>query len=738
MSMFDGYTKLRNILFDIIDDASKNKWLKEKNIADIEGIKNELNNGILMAVVFGEFKSGKSTFLNALLGERVLPEAITRYTAIVTKVHYSEQNQVKITWANKSQINDRIKSLLEYIINRLETNEIFFGIVNNFKKLLTKVQYQTETVDKIHEAINGAMTEDTRITVAEQGTDFLDHWDLLLNIIDNYSIHQDNILKENKVEDNIPIKELDSFVAYKHEAHSKCLFISEADIFYSADFLKNGITLVDLPGTGISFDDTQVALDYGKDAHVVLALTPANAALSRSDKEYLLQLRECRNNNLGHLLMYVNRIDTAKQHFQPIEETYTARRLLVENVASELGNAGLRGVDVVAISALSALKAKVAIKQGVDFNNSRIISDFIGIDDERDSHIPKPDKFLYNSRPYPEGISWNEAETKLLNTLVNNRGKILLSEINTKLRSVFNQAVNNIEDIELNLNLGIEVILENKINVNNKIRELHRTKESYNDWQDKQQSEGAKRDSKNIKISIQKKVSKKIESSDLTSNTLYRHIHDHLKTWISISLDAELKNLQHTDEDISFLKKEFNERLKPFKIYLEKIRTSSGLNKPNPQSYEVEGYTPQYIPGRERRTRKVWAPEFFKPSTWFRQKTIILDEGREERYLYDDQQIKLHYRKQLRGYLDLLKPDIETYCSDYYDNLKNNILEEGFNEINKLLKEQREKFEFLEKEISKNQEEKEKTVKALKKEEIKINNYVYRSSELENNINKIN
>ncbi len=44
---------------------------------------------LFLLVIVGEFNAGKSAFVNALLGERVLPEGVTPTTAVITRVRYA-------------------------------------------------------------------------------------------------------------------------------------------------------------------------------------------------------------------------------------------------------------------------------------------------------------------------------------------------------------------------------------------------------------------------------------------------------------------------------------------------------------------------------------------------------------------------------------------------------------------------------------------------------------------------
>nr|MDQ2730769.1 dynamin family protein [Armatimonadota bacterium] len=55
-----------------------------------------LEGGVFTLLVLGDFKTGKSSFLNALLGMDVLPTAVTPCTAVLATIQYSEESYVKV------------------------------------------------------------------------------------------------------------------------------------------------------------------------------------------------------------------------------------------------------------------------------------------------------------------------------------------------------------------------------------------------------------------------------------------------------------------------------------------------------------------------------------------------------------------------------------------------------------------------------------------------------------------
>jgi GTP-binding protein EngB required for normal cell division len=51
----------------------------------------------LRVLVMGEFNSGKSTFVNSLLGARILPDSVLPATAVITEVRYADESGKRIT-----------------------------------------------------------------------------------------------------------------------------------------------------------------------------------------------------------------------------------------------------------------------------------------------------------------------------------------------------------------------------------------------------------------------------------------------------------------------------------------------------------------------------------------------------------------------------------------------------------------------------------------------------------------
>ena len=82
---------LLNQDFVTMDDAAY-KSLKE--------LQQDIDNDFFTVVVLGEFKRGKSTFINALLGNDLLPTDILPETAAINALIYNDKPEIEVVMQN--------------------------------------------------------------------------------------------------------------------------------------------------------------------------------------------------------------------------------------------------------------------------------------------------------------------------------------------------------------------------------------------------------------------------------------------------------------------------------------------------------------------------------------------------------------------------------------------------------------------------------------------------------------
>ena len=95
-----SYRQFKEILEDQLVELDKFSALKGSNLAQLI---DKLRNNRFNLVVLGAFKRGKSTLINALLGESLLPMAIVPLTSVVTVLGYGDQFSIEVLFRNGQQ-----------------------------------------------------------------------------------------------------------------------------------------------------------------------------------------------------------------------------------------------------------------------------------------------------------------------------------------------------------------------------------------------------------------------------------------------------------------------------------------------------------------------------------------------------------------------------------------------------------------------------------------------------------
>ena len=75
-----------------IDNSDLNLQLN-RELQDIQSTSQNLQDGVFRLLVLGDLKRGKSTFINALLGEQILPSDVNPCTALLTVLRYGQDKK---------------------------------------------------------------------------------------------------------------------------------------------------------------------------------------------------------------------------------------------------------------------------------------------------------------------------------------------------------------------------------------------------------------------------------------------------------------------------------------------------------------------------------------------------------------------------------------------------------------------------------------------------------------------
>ncbi|MGJ9383398.1 dynamin family protein [Salipaludibacillus sp. CF4.18] len=265
--------------------------------------------------LFGAFSAGKSSFANALLGERVMPVSPNPTTATVTTVlaptNDNSHGTAVIALKSKRALSDEINSV-------------------------------SSTLDL-------TLTADSIKTWKPDRKSFVTSWQK--TNADYLSTIQTSLLeKKLPLGETLTVSnnELASYVADEQYA---CL-IEQVHIYYDCNLTRQGIVLVDTPGVNsIHARHTNVAFKQLRQSDAIFYLTYYNHAFSKADHYFLQQMGKV-NKSFGQDKLYfvINASDLAES----IGELNGVKR----HVRDQLKNNGIEQPRVYHLSSKEGMAQK--------------------------------------------------------------------------------------------------------------------------------------------------------------------------------------------------------------------------------------------------------------------------------------------------------------------------------------------------------------------------------------------
>ena len=217
--------------------------------------------------IFGAFSSGKSSTLNALLSETVLPTSPNPLTASITKIVPPNGR------ANKSALitfktRDELETELNGYGSSLDALNLDHPFVNAVKNAPLSYLGSQETVD------------------------------------------------------------YDTFCSFVTEEEKSCI-VKEIELAIDSPWAERGIIFVDTPGADSQFNrHSDVQFGYMRDADAVLFVTYYNHAFTEADRELVIQLGRVQGTGDHHMFFLVNASDLATDEAERLAVTdYVSNQL---------------------------------------------------------------------------------------------------------------------------------------------------------------------------------------------------------------------------------------------------------------------------------------------------------------------------------------------------------------------------------------------------------------------------
>lgn len=287
-------------------------------------------------VVVGEFSRGKSTFINALLGERLLPAFTKPTTTIINKISYGEIEEYKLNFRN----NKKAKEITR----------------NEFKKIIA--------------------------------------------------------IREPNYDDEVEVKKYDEDVKMVSN-------IAYSDIKYPIQICKDGIEIIDTPGTN-DLDQVreEITFNFIPQSDVAVFLLSANQILSQSEIYFLKE--RILENDIKKVFFIIN----FKDRLATIEDEKKVMKYAKEHLKEIIVNPKI---------------FMVSAKQAMNFKRKKNGEEIKGI---------VPETF--------EETGFDEMEKEIFEYLVNEKGSIKLKKYIDRGVRLSEELINKVVNVKLStVNLSV-------------------------------------------------------------------------------------------------------------------------------------------------------------------------------------------------------------------------------------------------------------------------------------------
>jgi GTP-binding protein EngB required for normal cell division len=118
--MLDRYKKLRIELINAVEKLEAISQVRGslKIVENLKEIREKLSQNQFHLVVLGQFKRGKSTFINSLIGDRILPTSVVPLTSIVTLLKYGDTERIEVIFEGGNRKQIMRNELVDYVTEK--------------------------------------------------------------------------------------------------------------------------------------------------------------------------------------------------------------------------------------------------------------------------------------------------------------------------------------------------------------------------------------------------------------------------------------------------------------------------------------------------------------------------------------------------------------------------------------------------------------------------------------------
>ncbi|WP_108671182.1 dynamin family protein [Peribacillus acanthi] len=256
-----------------------------------------LDNQTFTIALFGAFSAGKSSFANALIGERILPVSPNPTTAVINKIvpptEGHDHGTAKVRLKSEEMLFEDIKIAMNAFKLSPKDLEDAYHISRNFS-----YDDSGDGREKAHLSFIKAFASGYPLYKGQFGTEIM-----------------------------VDMQEFQDFAANE----TKSCLVDWIELYWDCEFTRNGMVLVDTPGAdSINARHTDAAFEYIKNSDAILFVTYYNHPFSKADREFLIQLGRVKDSfAMDKMFFLLNAVDLAQTEEECEDvKTYIQEQLL--------------------------------------------------------------------------------------------------------------------------------------------------------------------------------------------------------------------------------------------------------------------------------------------------------------------------------------------------------------------------------------------------------------------------
>ncbi|PFG13136.1 small GTP-binding protein [Bacillus sp. es.036] len=272
--------------------------------------------------LFGAFSAGKSSFANALIGEKILPSSPNPTTATLNRIcpvtTEHAHKTAMIHYKTEEELLEDLNHSLSYF------GEQAFSLRDSLQIISAGKLFKRESAETKPHALF------LRAVVKGEGE-----------------------LSYLGMDREVTITEYEHMIVNE----SKAAFIASISLYYDCPLTREGITLVDTPGAdSINARHTGVAFQYMKAADAILYVTYYNHAFSKADREFLIQLGRVKDVfEMDKMFFLLNASDLAENDGE--------LRTVLDHVNKQLQQYGIRYPSLYPVSSLAGMLSSETLSE---------------------------------------------------------------------------------------------------------------------------------------------------------------------------------------------------------------------------------------------------------------------------------------------------------------------------------------------------------------------------------------